>query len=69
MEINNRYIIVTNSGRGRRKAWKILDLHRSVLLPKVYDYKPFRECLELNKTERSPKVSASEADSTPALRH
>lgn len=49
METNNRYIIVANSGRGCRKAWKILDLHQLVLLPEVYDYKPFEECLALNK--------------------
>ncbi len=67
MEINNRYIIVANSGRGHYKAWKILDLHRVELLPEVYAYKPFEECLALNKKkngwtliEHVPEENAAE---------
>lgn len=56
METENRYIIVANSGRGRHKAWKILDLHRVELLPDVYDYKPFQECLALNKKKNGVTV-------------
>jgi hypothetical protein len=56
METSNRYIIVANSGRGRHKAWKILDLHRAELLPDVYDYKPFEECLALNKKKNGVVV-------------
>lgn len=56
METENRYIIVANSGRGRHKAYKILDLHEMELLPDVYDRKPFEECLALNKKKNGITV-------------
>ena len=56
METQNRYIIVANSGRGRNKAYKILDLHNMELLPETYDRKPVDECLALNKKENGVTV-------------
>jgi hypothetical protein len=56
METENRYIIVANSGRGRSKAYKILDLHKMELLPEVYERKPVDECLALNKKKNGVTV-------------
>jgi|GEM_PF-6998221 len=56
METENRYIIVANSGSGRHKAFKILDLREMELLPEVYDRKPFDECLALNKKKNGVTV-------------
>ena len=56
METSNRYIIVANSGRGRNKAFRILDLERMEFVGEVYDYKPFNECLSLNKKQNGVTV-------------
>jgi len=45
----NRYIIVVNSGRGRHRAWKILDRVTLTLSTETYDYKPVAECKRLNE--------------------
>ena len=65
METTNRYIIVANSGRGRNKAYKILDLHHVELLPEVYDYKPFEECLALNKKKNGWTLIEHAPEKTP----
>jgi len=74
METENRYIIVANSGRGRHKAYKILDLHKMELLPDVYDRKPIDECLALNKKkngvtviEHAPNTACSGQEPAVAL--
>lgn len=56
METSNRYIIVSNSGRGRNKGYKILDLERMELSSETWDYKPLDECLALNKKENGVTV-------------
>lgn len=56
METSNRYIIVANSGRGRNKAFRILDLERMEFVGEVCNYKPFNECLALNKKQNGVTV-------------
>jgi hypothetical protein len=63
--MDNRYAIVVNSGRGRYRAWKILDRATLKLSAETYEYKPVEECKKLNAAadnsiSRKPEWTAEE---------